>query len=140
MSDRSDRKAVSPVIAVILLVLITITAVVSFYSWYGGMEDIQQKKGLEKSADVIKQVKSSIQILDLRNESGSYLVTVWNDGEIRLTNITLYVDGGLDAGGLSSLDANQLGSITSSLITTNGTYSLKVTTSQGAEYTCKKEV
>ncbi len=135
-----DTKAVSPVIAVILLILITVGVVVSFYSWYESMEDTQQKKGIEKSADVIKQIKSSIKILDLRNESGSYIVTVWNDGDIRLTNITLYVDDRLDAGNLSALDANQLGSITSSLITTNGTYKLKVTTAQGAGYTWSKEV
>jgi len=135
-----DTKAVSPVIAVILLVLITIAVAASFYSWYGTMGDVQEKKVLEKSADVIKLVKSSIKILDLRDVSGSYTVTVWNDGEIRLTNVTLYVDDRLDAGSLPSLDANQLGSITSSLITTNGTYKLKVTTSQGAKYTWNKEV
>jgi len=134
------NRAISPVIAVILLVLIAISITVSFFSWYKSMKSLQEETGEKTQSRIFKEAIASIKILDIRNVSGSYRVVVFNNGDIKLTDIMLYVDGKLDSGNLSSLGVNEIGEITSSLITQPGEYELKVTSKEGASYTCKKEI
>lgn len=133
-------RAVSPVIATILLLVVTVGAAAGFYSWFQSLKETQEEKGAEKSSELIKQTTASIKIIDLKNYSGSVKVVVWNNGEMKLTNITLYVNGMQDAS-LSSLDKNEISNITSSLITrANTKYNLKVASAEGAEATYRGEV
>lgn len=133
-------RAVSPVIATILLLVITVGVAAGFYTWFNSLKETQEEKGGEKSAELIRQTKASIKIIDLKNYSGAVKVVVWNNGDIKLTNVTLYVNE-IQDGTLASLDKNEISNITSSLITkANTKYNLKVASAEGAEATYRGEV
>lgn len=132
------NNAVSPVVSVILLVMIVIGMAGSFFLWYSSVKSSEQEMGEKVKSRIFQEALASIKIIDVRNFSGKYAVVVFNNGEIKLNNISLYVNGKLD-GNLSSLDINSIGEINSSIISGAGTYDLKVTSREGAEYKCRWE-
>lgn len=133
-------RAVSPIISILLIVVITIAAAVSFYAFTSSFNSMAKQEGGGSGISIARELQASIKILDLVNRSGNIYVVVQNNGNIRLTKITLYVNKVLEKNTLSSLDANTAGEIHTSLITSPGEYELKVTTEEGASYKCKKEI
>ncbi|GBE55728.1 hypothetical protein BMS3Bbin15_01912 [archaeon BMS3Bbin15] len=133
-------RAVSPIISILLIVVITIAAAVSFYAFTSSFSSMAKQEGSGSSTSLTRELQAGIKILDLVNRSGNIYVVVQNNGNVRLTNITLYVNKVLEKNRLSYLDANTAGEIQTSLITSPGEYELQVTTEEGASYRCKKEI
>lgn len=133
-------RALSPVIAAVLLVFIAIVAVSGLYAWLEGIKEAEEEKGSELSTKLAGSLSASMEIIDVRNESGVFKVVVLNNGKVMLHDLRLYVDDRLEQGNLSSLGVGEIGMLNSTMITSNGTYWLRVAAREGASDTWREEL